>query len=50
MTRKMTLWDALCIHAAFHDWNPISLILRDEWVFAVKESYGWSYPGWKALR
>ena len=24
----MSLWDALCIHACYHNWNPISLILR----------------------
>ena len=43
----MTLWDNLCIHACYHNWNPISLILRDEWVIEVWLAYGLYYPGWQ---
>lgn len=46
----MNLWDALCIHAVYHDWNPIRLILRDRWVIRVFKTYGLTYPGWRALR
>lgn len=48
--RRMNLWDALCIHACYHSWNPICLILRDEWVEAVWDAYGIKYPGWGAIR
>ncbi|WP_353429486.1 hypothetical protein [Paracoccus denitrificans] len=42
----MSLWDKICIHACYHDWNPVGLILRDEWVEAVWRQYGLEYPGW----
>lgn len=46
----MSLWDALCIHACYHSWSPIRLILRDRWVIDVLKAYGLTYPGWRALR
>lgn len=46
----MGLWDALCIHACYHRWKPISIILRDRWVVDVWKAYGLTYPGWRALR
>lgn len=46
----MRLWDALCIHACYHRWNPISLILHDRWVVDVWKAFGLTYPGWRALR
>lgn len=46
----MHLWDKLCIHACYHHWNPLSLILRDDWVASVWRAYGFEYPGWKAFK
>ncbi|MCZ4258998.1 hypothetical protein O4H53_25950 [Sulfitobacter sp. G21635-S1] len=46
----MSLWDAICIHACYHLWNPVGLILHDKWVEAVWQEMGMEYPGWKALR
>lgn len=46
----MSLWDALCIHACYHDWNPLCWILRDRWVIDTLKTYGLTYPGWRALR
>lgn len=46
----MTLWDAICVHACFHDWNPVWLILNDDWAASVRAQYDWTYPGWRALR
>lgn len=46
----MNLWDAICIHACYRRWNPISLILSDRWVIDVYRTYGLTYPGWRALR
>lgn len=46
----MTLWDRICIHACYHDWNPVGLILKDAWVEEVWRTYGLDYPGWKELR
>ena len=43
----MPVWDNLCIHACYHWWNPISLILRDEWVAEVLLLNGPDYPGWR---
>lgn len=45
----MRLWNALCLHACYHRWNPISLILRDAWVFDVWLLNGPEYPGWRAV-
>lgn len=41
----MSLWDKLCIHACYHNWNPISLILNDDWVMKVLRENGPTYPG-----
>lgn len=46
----MTLWDRICIHACYHDWNPVGLILNDAWIDEVWRTYGRHYPGWKELR
>ncbi|ALF02064.1 MULTISPECIES: hypothetical protein [Salipiger] len=46
----MSLWDRLCIHACYHPWNPIWLILNDDWIGDVLGSFGETYPGWKELR
>lgn len=43
----MSLWDRLCLHACYHNWNPISLILSDETVEEVWRQYGLDYPGWR---
>lgn len=43
----MSLWDKLCIHACYHNWNLISLILSDEWVAEVWRVNGLDYPGWR---
>lgn len=43
----MGVWDRLCIHACYHDWNPIGWILLDEWVEDVWREYGPDYPGWR---
>lgn len=42
----MSLWDKLCILACYHLWNPIGLILRDDWVEEVLRQNGPDYPGW----
>jgi hypothetical protein len=46
----VTIWDAICVHACFHDWNPVGLILRDDWVIAVRRQHDYTWPGWSALR
>lgn len=46
----MSLWDRMCIHACYHDWNPIGWILNDAWVIEVFRTYGPAYPGWRELR
>lgn len=46
----MNLWDRICIHACYHLWNPVWLILNDDWVEEVWRAYGLDYPGWKELR
>lgn len=43
----MSLWDNLCIHACYHNWNPIGFFLKDEWVFEVWRQNGLEYPGWR---
>lgn len=46
----MTLWDRICIHACYHLWNPVLVILDDRWVAEVWRTYGDEWPGWKAFR
>lgn len=48
--RRLGLWDAICIHACYHLWNPVGLILRDDWVESVWLLYGFDYPGWRSFR
>lgn len=43
----MSFWDNLCLHACYHNWNLISLILNDEWVEEVWRVYSLDYPGWQ---
>ena len=43
----MTLWDRLRIHACYHWWNPVGLILQDDWVQRVWRENGLDYPGWR---
>lgn len=43
----MSFWDKLCIHACYHWWNPIGLILNDDWVAEVLLTNGDVYPGWR---
>lgn len=43
----MKLWDNLCIHAVYHGWNPLSLVLNDVWATDVYLTYGPTYPGWQ---
>ncbi len=43
---QMSLWDCLVIHACYHNWNPLGLCLRDEWVERVWRLNGLDYPGW----
>lgn len=44
---QLSFWGRLCIHACYHNWNLISLILRDDWVEQVWRDYGPTYPGWR---
>jgi hypothetical protein len=48
--KRYSLWDALIIHAAYHNWNPIGLILNDDWVEDIWYVHGPTYPGWRRFR
>lgn len=48
MRPVVTLWDRLCIHACYQLWNPIRLILNDDWVAEVWRLNGLVYPGWRS--
>ncbi|WP_226779528.1 hypothetical protein [Oceaniglobus trochenteri] len=39
-------WNELCVHAVFHHWNPVTLILNDWWAANVHVRYRGRYPGW----
>lgn len=40
------IWFKLCVHAAYYWWNPITLILNDDWCIQVYRRFGPAYPGW----